>query len=128
MVRAVKRFETLYGIGQTDARGLGNRVAARAKDVSAQIQVNQVGYEIGQSGRAYLMVRGKADGSKFSVLDAQGTASFSARSERRQELGANGMCTLSTSRLRKKCADALPGGENSSLLLERSATEGSCLR
>jgi len=50
-------------------------LAARAKEVPAQIRVNQVGYETGQSGRAYLMARGRADGSKFSVMDLQGTAS-----------------------------------------------------
>jgi hypothetical protein len=49
-------------------------LAAHAIDVPPLIRVNQVGYETGQTGRAYLMVGGRGDGSKFSVMDAQGTA------------------------------------------------------
>jgi len=44
----------------------------------AFVRVNQMGYEVGASGRAYLMSSGSEKGASFSVLDASGTTIFSA--------------------------------------------------
>jgi hypothetical protein len=73
--RSVQIPKLLYRFGPLIGVLFFLPLAARAKDVPAQIRVNQVGYETGQSGRAYLMVGGRTDGSKFSVMDAQGKAS-----------------------------------------------------
>jgi len=44
---------------------------------SAFVRVNQMGYEVSTSSRAYLMSSGSEQGATFRVLDANGTTIFS---------------------------------------------------
>ena len=49
-----------------------------AAAASAFVRVNQMGYEVSTSSRAYLMSSGSEQGAAFRVLDASGTTLFSA--------------------------------------------------
>jgi endoglucanase len=49
-----------------------------AAAASAFVRVNQMGYEVSTSSRAYLMSSGSEQGASFRVLDASGTTLFSA--------------------------------------------------
>ncbi len=50
--------------------------AARAENTF--IRVNQVGYELSTSGRAYLMAKGSETGASFDVEDSFGKSVFSS--------------------------------------------------
>jgi endoglucanase len=45
---------------------------------SAVVRVNQLGYEVGASSRAYLMAPGSETGAVFHVVNSKGVAAFSA--------------------------------------------------
>ena len=51
-------------------------VPVRAETGSAYVRVDQVGYDVQGSKRAYLMASGSEAGATFSVLDAHGNAVF----------------------------------------------------
>ena len=46
---------------------------------SAYVRVNQVGYEAGVSGRAYLMSTAAETGAKFKVIDSKGAVAYSGK-------------------------------------------------
>lgn len=52
-------------------------LGARSADTGAFVRVNQLGYQTGRAARAYLMSKGKVDGSKFSVKSEQDAELFS---------------------------------------------------
>ncbi|HWX23997.1 MAG TPA: glycoside hydrolase family 9 protein, partial [Vicinamibacteria bacterium] len=53
-------------------------LAPSARAASGYVRVNQLGYPVGASARAYLMATGAETGATFSVLDSGETAVYSA--------------------------------------------------
>ena len=56
------------------ALGIAGTPPVRADSGSAYVRVDQLGYDLHGSKRAYLMASGSEDGATFSVLDAQGNS------------------------------------------------------
>ena len=85
---------------------LGLLCAPPAWSQAAYIRVNQVGYESGSRGRAYLMSTVSEEGATFSVIDSKGAADFSGSVGR--DLGSWASCTATKgSGSKKVCSTSI---------------------